>query len=169
ALQSESKEETLGDVDYYCRLLKVECFSSDLSAVQRKRILEKFRAEDINILICSDMIARGMDIMGVDNVVNYDAPIDIKKYVHRVGRTARANSDGKAFSLVEAQEAKFVKNFLKVGLGQLGPLQQLVKIRIGWRDLQALSPYYHVHFILPFAVAVALKKLAEMFGCSVEL
>jgi len=155
-LQSGSKEETLGDVDYDCRLLKVECFSSDLSAMERKKILEKFQAGDINILICSDMIARGMDIMGVENVVNYDAPIDIKKYVHRVGRTARANTEGRAFSLVEAQEAKFVKSFLKLGLG---PLQQLVKIRIGWLDLQGLSPYYHV----------ALKKLGELFGRSVDL
>jgi ATP-dependent RNA helicase DDX51/DBP6 len=55
-------------------------------------------------LICSDLIARGMDIHNVAHVVNYDVPLDIRKYVHRVGRTARAGRDGDAWTLVEEQE-----------------------------------------------------------------
>ena len=55
-------------------------------------------------LICSDLIARGIDLDCVDAVINYDVPIYMKKYVHRVGRTARAGREGDAYSLVETQE-----------------------------------------------------------------
>lgn len=55
-------------------------------------------------LVCSDLVARGLDIPVVANVINYDVPVDIRKYVHRVGRTARAGKVGTAWSLVETQE-----------------------------------------------------------------
>ena len=56
-------------------------------------------------LVCSDLISRGLDITHVAHVVSYDVPIDIRKYVHRVGRTARAGRRGEAWTLVEEQEA----------------------------------------------------------------
>ena len=55
-------------------------------------------------LICSDLIARGIDIPNVSHVISYDIPADMRKYVHRVGRTARAGKEGDAWSLVEEQE-----------------------------------------------------------------
>lgn len=55
-------------------------------------------------LVCSDLISRGIDIKHVAHVVNYDAPVDMRKYVHRVGRTARAGRVGDAWTLVEDQE-----------------------------------------------------------------
>lgn len=55
-------------------------------------------------LVCSDLISRGLDISHVAHVVSYDVPIDIRKYVHRVGRTARAGRHGEAWTLVEEQE-----------------------------------------------------------------
>jgi ATP-dependent RNA helicase DDX51/DBP6 len=60
-----------------------------------------------NSLICSDLVSRGLDISHVTHVVNYDVPIDIRKYVHRVGRTARAGREGDAWSLVEEQEVNY--------------------------------------------------------------
>jgi ATP-dependent RNA helicase DDX51/DBP6 len=54
--------------------------------------------------VCSDLVARGVDISHVTHVVSYDAPVDMRKYVHRVGRTARAGRAGDAWSLVEDQE-----------------------------------------------------------------
>lgn len=56
--------------------------------------------------MCSDLIARGIDISHVSHVVSYDAPVDMRKYVHRVGRTARAGRHGEAWSLVEEQEVR---------------------------------------------------------------
>lgn len=55
-------------------------------------------------LVCTDLISRGIDISHVSHVVSYDAPVDMRKYVHRVGRTARAGREGDAWSLVEEQE-----------------------------------------------------------------
>jgi ATP-dependent RNA helicase DDX51/DBP6 len=58
----------------------------------------------INSLVCSDLISRGIDISHVAHVFSYDAPVDTRKYVHRVGRTARAGRHGDAWTLVENQE-----------------------------------------------------------------
>ncbi len=60
--------------------------------------------DSISRLVCSDLISRGIDIDHVSHVVSYDAPIDMRKYVHRVGRTARAGREGNAWTLVEEQE-----------------------------------------------------------------
>ena len=57
-------------------------------------------------LVCSDLISRGIDISHVSHVVSYDVPVDFRKYVHRVGRTARAGRAGDAWTLVEEQEVR---------------------------------------------------------------
>lgn len=62
-------------------------------------------------LVCSDLISRGIDISHVAHVVSYDAPVDMRKYVHRVGRTARAGRAGDAWTLVEEQEVPFEFKF----------------------------------------------------------
>lgn len=96
-------------------------YSSDLPTSERKSILEKFRSQEIQMwvdhppflltlilcsLVCSDLISRGIDISHVSHVVSYDVPVDMRKYVHRVGRTARAGRAGDAWTLVEEQEVR---------------------------------------------------------------
>lgn len=71
-----------------------------LSQSQRLGALNKFKAGTSNILVCTDVAARGLDIPDVDLVVNYDIPTDSKAYIHRVGRTARAGKSGRSISLV---------------------------------------------------------------------
>lgn len=79
--------------------------SSLLSQAQRNRVMSQFRAEnDRNILVATDVAARGLDIKGVDLVVNYELPDDPENYVHRIGRTGRAGARGKAFSLVSDRD-----------------------------------------------------------------
>ena len=58
--------------------------------------MDKFKADRVNILVCTDVAARGLDIPGVSHVYNYDLPADSKEYIHRIGRTARAGAKGKA-------------------------------------------------------------------------
>jgi ATP-dependent RNA helicase DDX51/DBP6 len=101
----------------------IRAYSSDLPAGERKSILEKFKSQEIQMyvlfflilfvladermlgrLVCSDLISRGIDISHVTHVVSYDVPVDMRKYVHRVGRTARAGREGDAWTLVEEQE-----------------------------------------------------------------
>lgn len=75
--------------------------SSLMTQAQRNHVIEKFKAEnDQNILVATDVAARGLDITGVDLVVNYEMPQDAESYVHRIGRTGRAGREGKAYSLI---------------------------------------------------------------------
>ena len=69
-------------------------FSSTLSAAQRRTILQDFNSGNIHLIICSDAMARGLDLQDVQYVVSYDPPVSSKTYIHRVGRTARAGKTG---------------------------------------------------------------------------
>lgn len=94
------------NVDRIARFLTANGFhamgiSSLLSQGQRNRVMEQFKAEnDRNILVATDVAARGLDIKGVDLVVNFELPDDPENYVHRIGRTGRAQETGHASSLV---------------------------------------------------------------------
>ncbi|KAK3135556.1 hypothetical protein QOZ80_5BG0420330 [Eleusine coracana subsp. coracana] len=76
---------------------------------QRLGALNRFKAKECKILTCRDVASRGLDIQGVDIVINYDFPLNSKDYVHRVGRTARAGESGCAVSLVNQYEAPWFK------------------------------------------------------------
>lgn len=77
---------------------------SDLEQTEREEVLRKFRNRKIEILVATDVIARGIDIPDVDVVINFDVPRDAEDYVHRIGRTARAQSKGEAFTLIVPDE-----------------------------------------------------------------
>ena len=100
--------------------------SSLLTQSQRNRVLEQFKAEnEKNILVATDVAARGLDIKGVDLVVNYDLPMDSESYVHRIGRTGRAGSTGTAISLVSDRDVDSltrIEDYLKH------------KLPMGWLD-----------------------------------
>lgn len=154
-------------------------YSSDSPSSERKSILEDFKAQKIHMyvqngaidarsnvlnlyysLICSDLISRGIDISHVAHVVSYDAPVDIRKYVHRVGRTARAGRAGDAWTLVEEQEvmispmSPFVKLFdadvpdqahhFKKMLRDSDHLDNLQRLKIQDTAIAASEPYYEV-------------------------
>jgi len=77
----------------------------------RKKLLAKFARGEIDLLVCSDVMARGIDLEGLDGVILYDVPAYVKTYIHRVGRTARAGKEGLSVTLCEEKQ---VKNFLKM-------------------------------------------------------
>lgn len=88
---------------------------SDLEQAERENVMYKFKAGTINILVATDIVARGIDIDDIQLVINYDVPHDNEDYVHRVGRTARANNDGSAITFVnEKEQLKFkgIETFL---------------------------------------------------------
>ncbi|KAI9281715.1 P-loop containing nucleoside triphosphate hydrolase protein [Umbelopsis sp. AD052] len=99
-------------------------YSSDLTQSARRSILKKFKQGEIRLLICSDLIGRGIDLDAVDTVISYDVPLYMKKYIHRVGRTARAGREGDAYTLVEQQEARHFKEMLRKG-GHLSDVKNL--------------------------------------------
>lgn len=88
--------------------LNVGEMHSDLEQSQREEIMREFKNGRINILIATDIVARGIDIDDIRIVINFDVPHDCEDYVHRIGRTARANNDGCAITFVsESEQNKF--------------------------------------------------------------
>ncbi len=86
--------------------LKVAEIHSDLEQQEREHVLLDFRNEKIKILVATDIMSRGIDIDIIDLVINYDVPHDGEDYVHRIGRTARAERDGTAFTLVNPKDQR---------------------------------------------------------------
>lgn len=96
--------------------LNAEEIHSDLEQTRREDVLCKFKAGDIDILVGTDIIARGIDVDDIKLVINYDVPHDSEDYVHRIGRTARANQEGVAITFVNPadQETFFrIEKFLE--------------------------------------------------------
>ena len=83
---------------------KAEGIHGNLSQNKRSSVMSGFRRGDLHILVATDIAARGIDVAGIDGVINYDVPMDPEYYVHRIGRTGRAGKSGKAFTFVHGQE-----------------------------------------------------------------
>ena len=80
----------------------------DMVQSARSETLAKFKADELKLLVCSDVAARGLDIKGLSHVFNFDVPHHSEDYVHRIGRTGRAGMSGRAFMLVAPEDAKFL-------------------------------------------------------------
>ncbi|HET8726892.1 MAG TPA: DEAD/DEAH box helicase [Alphaproteobacteria bacterium] len=101
------------DVSIVCKSLQKHGFDAgqlhgDMVQSARTETLEKFKAGEIQILVCSDVAARGIDISDLSHVFNFDVPIHAEDYVHRIGRTGRAGRSGRAFTLATSEDKKFL-------------------------------------------------------------
>jgi superfamily II DNA/RNA helicase len=97
------------DVDILYKSLSKHKFSAgalhgDMAQTVRFQTLEKFKAGELRLLVCSDVAARGLDIGGLSHVFNFDVPIHAEDYVHRIGRTGRAGLEGHAFTIAQPEE-----------------------------------------------------------------
>jgi ATP-dependent RNA helicase DeaD len=105
-----------------------EGLHGDLSQNQRDAVMRKFRDGSIDVLVATDVAARGLDVSGVTHVVNFDLPQDPESYVHRIGRTGRAGKEGKAWTFVTPRE-----------LDHLHLIERITKHRIVKRPLPSLA------------------------------
>jgi ATP-dependent RNA helicase DeaD len=101
-----------------------EALHGDLSQIQRDRVMKKFRDGKLEILVATDVAARGLDVENVTHVVNYDIPQDPESYVHRIGRTGRAGKKGTAVTFIHPREFRQLKQIerelrLRIIRGQL--------------------------------------------------
>ena len=85
----------------------------DLTQEQRLANVEKFQRGDCDFLLATDLVARGIDISAVKAVLNFSFPTEPKRYLHRVGRTARAGSSGQAVTLCNDEERKDIKKLIR--------------------------------------------------------
>lgn len=90
-----------------------EALHGDMKQLQRERVMNRFKNRQINILVASDVAARGLDVNDVDVVFNYDLPQEDEYYVHRIGRTGRAKKDGTAISLISGKEIYRLKSIIR--------------------------------------------------------
>lgn len=81
----------------------------DLSQPQREQVMRRFRDAKVQILVATDIAARGLDVEGVTHVFNYDIPRDVDSYIHRIGRTGRAGETGMAITLIDPHEEPYVR------------------------------------------------------------
>ena len=86
--------------------IKVNAFHSDLEQQEREHIMREFKSKRISTIIGTDILSRGIDVDGIDLVINYDAPPDPEDYIHRIGRTARAERTGTAITFVNEKDQK---------------------------------------------------------------
>ncbi len=96
------------------RAYPAETLHGDLSQVQRDRVMQRFRAGQAEILVATDVAARGLDVEQVSHVINYDLPHDPENYVHRIGRTGRAGRVGCAVTLVTPRERRAMQSIARV-------------------------------------------------------
>lgn len=106
----------------------VEALHGDMKQIQRDRVMSRFRAGSIDVLIATDVAARGIDVDDVDIVFNYDVPQDVEYYVHRIGRTGRAGRTGKSVTFVAPRE-----------IYKLREIQRYAKIKIAKTPIPSLD------------------------------
>ena len=102
------KKERVKEINRELQKMKVNCCSmhSDLTQQERDEVMYRFKSGQKNALVATDIVARGIDIDDIRMVINYDVPHDAEDYVHRIGRTARADRDGVAITLVNPDDIR---------------------------------------------------------------
>jgi ATP-dependent RNA helicase DDX5/DBP2 len=111
--------ETKRSVDFLERALRkrniqAQGIHGDKSQIQRSSVIQKFKAGHCRIMIATDIAARGLDISGVEYVLNYDFPNDIENYVHRIGRTGRSNAKGTSITFFTDTDANQAKKLIEI-------------------------------------------------------
>ncbi len=179
---------TKREVDFVAMVLHNRGYSSeamhgDYSQSQRESVLSKFKTGEIDILVATDVAARGLDISDISHVVNYAIPQDPETYVHRIGRTGRAGKEGIAITLVTPRETLLLRDIKKLARaeitrgkiptkaelleGRLSGVRAKIQSAIGGNDFEA---YFKMAEILleddiepieAFAAMIKLQMEAE--------
>jgi len=112
------KKDKVKDITRELKRMNINCapMHSDLSQAERDDVMYRFKIGQVDVLVATDIVARGIDIDDIQMVINYDVPHDVEDYVHRIGRTARAQRDGIAISFVSDQDIRYfsdIERFLE--------------------------------------------------------
>ena len=118
------KKQKVKDLTRTLRMLKIDAraMHSDLEQSERDQVMLDFRNGKVSVLVATDVVSRGIDVTDVPLVINYDVPHDPEDYVHRIGRTARAENSGEAITFVCPEDAKYwnrIERFLQKEIERL--------------------------------------------------
>jgi ATP-dependent RNA helicase DeaD len=101
-----------------------DALNGDMNQLARERTIGRFRSGSLDILIATDVAARGIDVPRISHVVNFDIPYDAEAYIHRVGRTGRAGRNGTAITFVTARESRLLRS-----------IERVIRSPIAWLDM----------------------------------
>ena len=115
-------------VDKLSRELKkkgadVTSIHGDRTQAERERALESFRKGEFRIIVATDVMSRGIDVEGISHIINFSVPHDVEDYVHRIGRTARAEAKGDAITLVSGQDRRYMENIIRAMKSKISKLE----------------------------------------------
>jgi ATP-dependent RNA helicase DeaD len=116
-----------------------ETLHGDLNQIQRDRVMNRFRSNQVELLVATDVAARGLDISGVTHVFNYAIPEDAEAYVHRIGRTGRAGKTGKAITFVQPNEIRLLRIIQRIIGQKINPLRLPTLADVEARRREALK------------------------------
>jgi ATP-dependent RNA helicase DeaD len=158
-----------------------EALNGDIQQKVRERIVDKLKKGQIDILVATDVVARGLDVERISHVINYDIPYDPESYVHRIGRTGRAGRSGEAILFVSNRETRLLKAIERTTKQKIEPYQmpsvadinvqrvarfkQRIADTITSADLdvcyQVVEELQHEQDIDPVQIAAALAKMVQ--------
>ena len=158
-----------------------EAINGDIAQNQRERIIQQLKNGKIDILIATDVAARGLDVDRISHVINYDIPQDPESYVHRIGRTGRAGRDGKAILFVAPRERRMLKTIERITRQPIEPMllpsakiineQRVINFKQRITDTldnqelaifeELILDYQKEHEIDAFKIASALALMAQ--------
>jgi len=161
----------------------VDEYHGNLSQIQRERLVQRFREGRINLVVATDIAARGLDVENLSHVINFDLPDNTETYIHRIGRTGRAGKTGTAISLVEPVDRRLlsqierrvnqklevhqIPNRAQVEAIRLGKLQNLVKDSLTGERMASFLPLVHdlTGESDPLAIAAAALQMLYDKDC----
>lgn len=117
---------------------KVDCLHGDKDQVSREKTMRAFRERKVNILVCTDVASRGLDVKDITHVINYSIPREIDVYVHRIGRTARSGKSGFAINLVTPSHRSLIFRIEKVTKSKMKEGKLPSRKDIGTKKVSAL-------------------------------
>lgn len=120
-----------------------EPIHGDMNQMERERVLRRFREGHAELLIATDVAARGLDIDHVTHVINYDVPYDVEQYIHRIGRTGRAGRTGDAITLVYGRERRQLANIERMIGSKIQPARIPTVADIAFRRREAFLESIH--------------------------
>ena len=151
---------------------QVAVLNGDVPQNQRERTVERLRAGSVDILVATDVAARGLDVDRIGMVINYDMPFDGEAYVHRIGRTGRAGRSGEAVLFVTPRERRFINNLERASGQPIEPMEVPGNTAINQGRLDRLHKRIIEAAQQPRANAdeeVLLRELLQRIGTELEL
>lgn len=148
----------------------VEAMHGDMNQNQREAVIKKMKAGKIEIVVATDVAARGLDVENIGMVVNYDMPSDTESYVHRIGRTGRAGRSGRAILFVTPRQVRMKRDIEQYTKQQIEPMKLPTKADIAARRISSLKEKI-VSVLTDQELELYLslvEDIAEEHGCDIS-